>query len=283
MAGDRKIGIKLIGAAIFIMMEIAALAMLKNNGALQNIWISKAAHSFSAKVWGGSEEIRRYFLLKKENRALAEENFRLAEELREYRLLENAALRQALTDSLTPSRDFSFIPADIVKVSRNKQHNYFIINKGYEDGVLPQSGVVTSSGIVGIIDAVERHYSYGLSFMNNGVSISARLGNEGAVGPLSWDGITKDGAVLKELPLQFKFEKGDTVWTSGYSSLFPADIPLGLTGSSKVVNGAVNEIEVTLFQDFSTLKYVTVVTNNGREEITYLEQLEGEEEKEEQQ
>ena len=174
--------------------------------------------------------------------------------------------------------DFRYLPATIVKMSRNSHRNYFIIDKGYEDGVTPQSGVVTSSGIVGIIDAVDKHYSYGLSFMNTGVNISTRLGTEGAVGPLTWDGMSKDGAILKELPLQYKFEKGDTVWTSGYSSLFPADIPLGVTGESKVVNGAVNEISIKLFQDFSTLKYVTVVANSGREEITYLENLEGGEE-----
>ncbi len=280
MASDRKIGRKLIGAAIFIFMEIAALGMLKNGGELQEAWISRLSHSFYAKIWGGCEEIRHYFLLNKENRSLAEENFRLSEELRSYKSLENASLMQALADSLHPSSDFSYIPAEIVKISRNKQHNYFIINKGYEDGVLPQSGVITSRGIVGIIDAVEKHYSYGLSLMNNGVNISARLGTGGAIGPLSWDGISKDRAVLKEIPLQFKYEEGDTVSTSGYSSLFPADIPVGQAGQAKMVNGAVNEIDVTLFQDFSTLKYVTVVTNNGREEITYLENLEGEEEEE---
>lgn len=278
MADKRKIGKRILGAAIFILMEIAALGMLKNAGDLQNIWISKAAHGFSAKVWGGCDEIRRYFSLKKENEQLSEENFRLLEQLQSYQAVDRAMTIRELSDSLHISPDFMRIPANIVKISRNKQHNYFIIDKGYEDGVTPQSGVVTSSGIVGIIDAVDKHYSYGLSFMNTGVNISTRLGTEGAVGPLTWDGMSKDGAILKELPLQYKFERGDTVWTSGYSSLFPADIPLGVTGSSKVVNGAVNEIEVKLFQDFSTLKYVTVVTNAGREEITYLENLEGEEE-----
>ena len=278
MADNRKIGSKVLGAAIFILMEIAALGMLKEAGDLQNIWISRGAHSFSAKVWGGCDNIRHYFSLNKENALLAEENFRLHEQLKAYQDVDKAAEMRALTDSLQIRGDFTSIPAGIVKISRNKQHNYFIINKGYEDGVLPQSGVITSSGVVGIIDAVDKHYSYGLSFMNSGLNISARLGDEGAVGPLSWNGLTMDGAVLRELPLQYKFEKGDTVWTSGYSSLFPADIPLGITGESKVVNGAVNEIEIKLFQDFATLKYVTVVANSGREEITYLENLEGGEE-----
>lgn len=280
MAYKRKAGKKLAGAAIFILMEIAALGMLKNTGELQNIWLSKASHAFSAKVWGGFETVRRYFMLKKENELLAEENFSLSEKLRMYETLLDFTSARSLSDSLRLSPDFYYIPATILKISRNTQHNYFIINKGYEDGVTPQSGVITSSGIVGIIDAVEKHYSYGLSFMNSGLNVSARLGREGSVGPLIWNGVSQSGAIMKEIPLHVRIERGDTVWTSGYSSLFPADIPLGVAESSKVINGAANEIHVTLFQDFSSLKYVTVTTNSGREEITYLENLEGEEQKE---
>ncbi len=167
---------------------------------------------------------------------------------------------------------FSYIPAEVIKVSRNKQHNYMIINKGYEDGVAARSGIITSKGVVGIIDAVEKHMSYAISFMNSDVSISARLGGEGAVGPLSWDGKKTNGAILKEIPLLYKYEKGDTVYTSGYSSIFPADIPLGIAGDSKVINGATNEIKISLFQDFTALRFVTVVYNTEMEELEALEQ-----------
>ena len=255
-------------------MEVAAILMLRDSGSLQNIWISRMSHRVVAWVWGGCDEVRYYFSLKKENERLAEENFNLCQELRTYQAMDRYEAEQATIDSLAASSDFSYLPASIVKVSRNKQHNYFILNKGYEDGVQPQSGVITTSGIVGIIDAVDKHYSYGLSLMNTGVSVSARLSEEGAVGPLVWDGVSRSGAILKEMPLQFKFEPGDTVWTSGFSSIFPADIPLGIAGTSKVVNGAVNEIKVSLFQDFASLKFVTIVTNKGYDEILYLENLE---------
>ena len=110
--------------------------------------------------------------------------------------------------------------------------------------------------------------------MNTGMSVSARIGSSGAVGPMSWDGISTDKAVLKEISLQNKFAPGDTIWTSGYSSIFPADIPLGIAGSSRIVNGAVNEIEVLLFQDFASLRYVTVVQTLDDEELLFLEGLE---------
>ena len=279
MVDERKIWAKVIGVVTFVLLEIAALSMLKHAGSLQDIWVTKASHRVMAWAWGGFDSIGHYFSLKTENENLAEENAMLAEALRRSQDRVRTAMENGmLTDSTLVFSGFDHIPASIVKISRNKQHNYFILNKGYEDGVQPQSGVITTTGIVGIIDAVDKHYSYGLSFMNTGISISARLGNEGAVGPLTWDGVSMDGAVLKEIPLQYKYAPGDTVWTSGYSSLFPPDIPLGIAGQSRVVNGAVNEIDVDLFQNYSALRYVTVVSNSGREEILYLENLENQNE-----
>ena len=88
--------------------------------------------------------------------------------------------------------------------------------------------------------------------------------------PLAWDGTSTNRGLLKEISLHVKFAPGDTVYTSGYSTIFPADIPLGVTGDARVINGATNEIQVTLFQDYTMLKYVTVVENLHREEIESL-------------
>lgn len=112
--------------------------------------------------------------------------------------------------------------------------------------------------------------------MNADLNISARLGRNGAVGPLAWDGKTSTGAVLKEIPLQSRFEEGDTVYTSGFSSIFPPDIPLGRVKEAKVVNGATYDIKVQLFQGFNDLRYVIVATNTEREEIEELERMKSE-------
>lgn len=278
MSKERKITQKIISAAVFILLEIAAVAMLRNNGTLQKIWISRASHQLMAWTWGGSESIVDFFKLKRTNAELAEENARLLQELRKYHDMDNSSKEKAATDSLAyDSSSFHMIPATIVKISRNKQHNYFIINKGYEDGIFPESGVITSNGVVGIIDAVDKHYSYGLSLMNTNLNVSARLGIDGAIGPMKWDGISSSRALLQEISIQNEQTPGDTVWTSGFSSIFPADIPLGITGESRVINGATYEIDVDLFQDFNDLKYVTVAINSGREEILYLENLENNE------
>ena len=279
MPRERKIFPMIINAAIFILLEIAALNMLRHNSEVQNLWLARISHTFMARVWGGSENFRHYLSLNKENERLAAENAVLNQRLKEYRDRDDQDYSDSLSAEFKAYGDFVFAPATIVKMSRNKQHNYFIINKGSEDGVRPQSGIITGKGVVGIIDAVDSHYAYGLSFMNTGISVSSRIGREGAVGPLSWDGISVDKALLKEIPLHYKYSPGDTVWTSGYSAIFPSDIPLGIAGGSRVVNGAVNEIEVHLFENFTALRFVTVVENIGRDEIINLENLENPETK----
>ena len=262
----------MINAAIFILLEVAALNMLSNNGRLQNIWISKGSHAVMGTLWGSTQNIKHYFSLKKRNDALAQENHDLR-----VRLAELESMHSGMSADMVPpvsddiAGNYRFTSASIVKISNNNQHNYMIIGKGSEDGITKGSGVITGKGAIGVIDAVSSNYSYARSFKNHEMNISARLGKEGAVGPMSWDGMSSDGAILKEIPHHVELHPGDTVYTSGYSSIFPPDIPLGTTGKARIVNGATYEIEIDLFEDFGALRYVTIVENIDREEIEKIE------------
>lgn len=129
---------------------------------------------------------------------------------------------------------------------------------------------MTEKGVVGIVEHVSEHYSYALSFRNYKISVSARLGKEGPVGPMTWDGFRD--AVLEEIPHHLVDGLGDTVYTSGFSAIFPKDIPLGVTVGSKLKDGATYNLDVRLLEDFSCLKYVTVVSNPDAEEIRKLEE-----------
>ncbi len=255
----------IVNLVIFIVLEVAMLHLVTHNSELQRIWLARASHAFMGTVWGASESVRNYFTLGAENKRLAQENAQLQEQLAKAQ----HRLRQARIDTIRTDRHpgFTLTPAEVVKISRNKQHNYLIINRGFEDGIQEKSGIVTPSGVVGIIDAVSENHAFALSLQNHDISISARLGIEGGSGILVWDGIHSNGALLKEVPLQYHYQPGDTVYTSGHSLLFPPDIPLGIAGGSRVINGATNEITVTLFQDFGSVRYVTVVHNDSFDEI----------------
>ena len=259
----------LVSAAIFIAMEVAALAMLSRSSTLQNIALNRFSRRTAAALWGGGEKVRSHFYTYRQNDSLAAENARLREELRTLR--EAGAASQEASAAYGGGGRFIYTPATIVKLSRGTAHNYIIINKGSDDGIIPQSGIITGRGIVGIISAVDRHYAYGLTLMNANVSVSVRIGDEGVTAPMRWDGASIDGAVVRDIPPHYQINPGDTVWTSGLSAIFPGDIPVGIAGESRLVDGSTRQVKVKLFQDFNSLRYVTVAENAERSEIETLE------------
>lgn len=260
----------LANAAIFIVLEIAALAILSKSSVLENIWLNRASHRVMAVLWGSVDDVRNAFSLVKQNEELMEQNAKLSKKIFEYQETESILQEMSAIAGKT-DHTYKFIPATIVKMSTNTAHNYIILNKGSEDGVSPDSGIISSEGVIGIVTAVDSHYSYGLTLMNTNVSIGARVKSNKCLAPIVWDGKSSNGGYLKDIPLHYEVSPGDTVVTSGFSNIFPPDIPIGIAGSSTLVDGSVFYVKVTLFQDFSSVKYVTIVKNLDKEEIMALE------------
>lgn len=258
-------------AAIFISLEIAALTMLNNNGAIQRTWFGKIGLGFMSWVWGSTQKISDYFSLKEQNDVLAAENYRLTMLLADQKdsLFRDSLSRMIPADNI--AGNFTYTPAAISKISNNSQHNYLILDKGSADGVEEGFGVITAKGVVGIIDAVSENYSYARSFKSHQTVVSTRLRKDGPVGTMTWDGTSRNKALLKGIPHHIQHSPGDTVYTSGQSAKYPADIPLGTISSAKIVNGSTYEMVVTLFEDFESLRYAIIVGNLGRDEINALE------------
>ena len=94
-----------------------------------------------------SNSIDQYFNLKEKNQLLIEENSRL----KSIALKANAPF---LYDSfMGKSKRFPFkiINVNIIKNSFLNQRNYILIDQGSEDGIQPETGVITSNGILGIV------------------------------------------------------------------------------------------------------------------------------------
>lgn len=252
------------------------MLVIRNND-LQRTWISSVSQTVLGSVWGSAEKIGDYFRLSRINDELAQENFELREKLAAMGVdMENLELEKSESVVVDNLR---YTHAEIIKMGNNSQHNYLIINKGAKHGISVNSGVITPQGVVGMIESVSDNFSYGYAFTNAEFSVSTRVGQEGAVGPLSWNGLSSRGAILKEIPLHITFEKGDTVYTSGHSSFFPADIPIGKVVDRRVVNGSTYDIDIELFQDFRSIRYVTVVSNILKEELDNLEKKKNSEKK----
>lgn len=274
MTRGKETGNLILTAAVFIVMEVAALVLLSRSATLQNIWLNRFSHRVMAMNWRAGESVRGHFLLREQNEQLSAENFALREELRRYQAEER--LEEERAHQAGSKGRFTYIPATVVKMSRNNLHNYIILNKGSEDGVHPYSGIISEQGVVGVVQAVGKRYSYGLTLMNSFLSVSARVGKNGLVAPLVWDGVSTHRGYLKGIPPHMEIPEGETVYTSGFSFVFPPDIPIAVTQGVSREDGATNSVAVELLQDFSSLRYVTIAQNPSRAQITELEQEEEE-------
>ena len=162
------------------------------------------------------------------------------------------------------------IPASIIKNTPNKQHNYLILNRGAKDGVEPEMGVVTHNAIIGVVGAVSENYCYVISFLNKSQKASAMISGTTDFGLLTWNGVDGNGATLSHVPLSSTAAVGDTVCTSGYSTIYPPDIPVGTITDVNAVSGMYKDMDVDLFQDIRSLKYVYIVQRHHQDEIDEL-------------
>ena len=259
---------------LFIVMEILALMMISNDSLFQQIKIGGIYMGIRGSFSKAGSDINYYFNLRQVNEQLNTENELLLAQVERYRSYiyrkdttdsAGSFVVRVLTDTVKPQ--FTYIPARIVANGTNKKHNFIIIGKGRQDGIEPDMGVVSPCGVVGVVSRVSDNYSFVISTLNINQSVSAKLGRDGAFGPLIWDGKRADYALLTEIPQHIRFTVGDTVYTSGYSTLFPENIPLGTVRKSRIIKGTHHEIRVKLFEEFSTLKFVRVVVNNDKNEI----------------
>ena len=258
---------------LFILLETLALAMVFNYNSFQKATYLNSANRVTGKVYAIYQSVTGYFGLTKINRELAQENARLR------MLLENQPEFGANTDSIfltLPESDsvYHFIPAQIISNSVNRPFNYITLNKGSRHGIKPDMGIISASGIVGVVGQVSESYAMGLSVLNQRWSISTKLKKNGYYGSLIWQGTDYRTAILSEIPLHVDIAIGDTVETSGYSSIFPEGILVGTINDFSEPDGEnYYSIQVKLSVDFKNLSHVEVIENRAKQEIDELDKM----------
>ena len=139
-------------------------------------------------------------------------------------------------------------------------------------GIEKEMGVISSKGVVGIVNNVSENYSTVISVLNTRLKVSVKLEETGYFGALEWDGKTFDQAVLNEIPRHATVNVGDLVETSGYSAIFPEGILIGTVHEVDLDKGeSFYTIKVKLSVNFKDLAFVEVIGNVMREEQVELE------------
>ena len=90
-----------------------------------------------------------------------------------------------------------------------------------------------------------------------------------------WPGLDYSEVILEEIPFHVEIFPGDTIVTSGYSSIFPEGIMVGTVRYIEALEGNFYTIRVNLAVDFKNLFYVNVIRNLLRAEQLELERISG--------
>ena len=235
-----------------------------------------SANNVAGNIYSVITDVDSYFSLKSDNEVLIDYNRQLLEELEHTRGELKAAKEKALLveHPFTQKKDngYYYNTATIVNNTLNKTDNYITIDKGTNDGVHSEMGVFSEKGIVGIVYQSSSNYSIVIPLLNGKSKVNCRVKGSNSFCALQWDGNDARYSYLVDLPRYTVFEKGDTVVTSGFSSIFPADIPVGrIHNIEESEDGLFYRAKVELFVDFSAVSNVFVVGNDGKEEQEQLE------------
>ncbi|MEE9406861.1 MAG: rod shape-determining protein MreC [Polaribacter sp.] len=252
------------------MLQFIAIALTFNNLNFHKSKYVSSANAVTGGFYSKVSNISEYLNLKKENEILAEENTQL-KNLLEKNTSNLFLIDSTVVDSIKHLQTYTYTSAKIIKNDYAKAFNFLTINKGKNQGISKEMAVINSKGIIGITDNTSNNYTRVQSILNKNSKINARLKNDNYFGSLEWDGKDYNIVQLKDIPRQAPLKIGDTIETGGKSTIFPEGILIGTVLKFNQGNTADNKIDVKLFNDMSSLGYISVVKNLDKKEIQSIE------------
>ena len=225
-----------------------------------------SSNYITGSIYSFSDNITSYFNLREENNRLVEENKKLRD-----KLFNNIQLFGISID--TSSVDYEVIRGRVINNSYADQRNYITINKGQNDSIAQDMGVITDKGILGIVENTSANYSTVQSILSDKSNINAKIKNSNHFGSLVWENTTDYNVVqLIDIPRLVPLTIGDTIVTGAMSSIFPENIPIGTIKRFDLDNSkSFYFIDVELFNDMTNIGNVYIIRNLNRKEVLELE------------
>ena len=256
---------------LFLLLFIISLFLTIQSHSYHKSKFIGSANLVTGGLYNSVNNISKYFNLNEKNEILIQENYRLRN------MLYNSAnsTRDSLTmdlDSL--SKSFRFIPASLIKNSYSSTNNSLLLDKGEQDGIKEDFGVISSKGLIGIIDKTSNNYSRVVSILSTKSRINAQLKKTDHFGTLEWDGNSPELVQLMDVPKIAPVQVGDTIITGGRSTIFPKGILIGTVTSFKLdIAEDFYEINLKLFNDMTNIGHVYIIENLRIQEILNLENI----------
>ena len=252
----------------FLILEFFSIWLVVNRNSYQ-----QASFFLLSVEWTGRiDQAKRSFLetlsLKEQNETLMQENARLKE------IIQNTQPQGGVRSDLPPEllNRYYYIPSNVINQTTELMNNYLTLNKGRMDGVSEGMGIISSTGVVGKVISSSSHFSLAQSILNPNFFIASKISRTGIQGSAKWDGSNIYKSQLLYIPRNLDVRIGDTILTSGFNSVFPAEVPIGIVNDVQAEEGAAFlSISFILFHDFKKTDLVYAVGDRLRSEKDTLE------------
>ena len=250
---------------LYLLLLLISLAFTIDSHSYHRSKYFNSSSRISGSIYNTADGVTQYFNLNEENKKLVEENKKLRNLLFNLNIEDTVQLD-------TAKLDFAIISGRIIKNSYSSPNNYITINKGTNQGIKQDMGVITAKGILGIVEHTTQNYASVQSILNTKSNINAKIKNTNYFGSLVWDGQGYNQVKLEDIPRLVPLLVGDTIVTGAMSSIFPENIPIGTIKKFDLnVSKSFYSIDVELFNDMSNVKNAYIIYNKNRPEILELQ------------
>lgn len=255
---------------LFLLLEGVAFVLSLRESNFRKVFFVNATTGVTGRIYEGYSDFTQYFYLSRENKLLVEENARLRGMLEESaRKYYSPFIERHDTAS---EQAFTYYPCRVINNTTTKTQNYFTIDAGSEQGIEPDMGIISPQGIAGVVKGVSPNFSVCISVLNVKLPVSVQMRRSKDSGILLWDGKSSVYSMVNNIPSHVKVNPGDTVETSGYSSIFPEGVMVGtVIGASIDPDNGYYVILVHLSTSFNAMRQVYAIDYKFKREQKAIE------------
>ena len=263
---------KYFHVSLFLILQVFCLILISNNLSYPRFQMYKLASHATYPIQKKWSNILQYLSYGAENKALVEQNLLLLKERENnFLTISDSVYEKHVEEGNRKVRLYDYISANVVYNTVHEVHNYIIIDKGLEDGVELDMAVFSAQGVVGLVNDVSTHFSTVMSILHPDARISAKLMPSNQLGAVIWRGNDPTVAYLHDIPQHVIVNIGDSVFTSGFSNVFPRDLFIGEVLEKEVnKNNSFFTIKIRLSVNMNKINAVYVVKNLYKEELNHL-------------
>lgn len=238
--------------AVFIGLEILSAWLLINFNNRYNASFLNSSNEAVASIVQTSDNIGNYFNLNEVNAQLMLENEALQQELR--------MLRTEKLSFLDTVAQYQVIGARVINNTFDRSMNFVTISAGRSDSIDVGMGVISAMGVVGQVKSVTKNFATIYSLLHPKLLVSSKVKRTETKCTVQWDQEVYDRASLKYIPRHIKLKEGDSIVTSGFNSVFPENVLVGIVDELHLEEHMTfYEAKVKLATDFTSLYQVFVI------------------------